>query len=107
MTSLAGTAAPSSRLFWEVFPWLLILLGIVVVGVIVLALARRLMKETRPSSGDGFTLQELRDLHAAGELTDEQFQRARDAMIGRLTVTEQPGPPEQPPTDDPDPNPRT
>ncbi len=106
MTWLAGTAAArSSRLFSEVFPWLLVLLGIVVVGVIVLALARRYMKTTHPSSGDGFTLQELRDLHAAGELTDAQFQRARDAMIGRLSDAEQPAPPEPPPPDDPSTNP--
>jgi len=106
MTWLAGTAAArSSQLFWDVFPWLLVLLGIVVVGVIVLALARRYMKATPPSSGDGFTLQELRDLHAAGELTDAQFQRARDAMIGRLSDAEQSAPPEPPPPDDPSTNP--
>ena len=36
------------------------------------------------SGAGGFTLQELRDMHASGQLGDEEFQRARDSLIGRL-----------------------
>ncbi len=105
MTWLAGIAtAKSSRLFSEVLPWLIVLLVVVAVGVIALALALRYMKGSPPAA-DGFTLQQLRNLHAAGELTDTQFQRARDAMIGRLSDTEQPAPPDPSPPDDPSTNP--
>ena len=98
---VAAAAARSSRLFVEVLPWLLVLLGIVVAGAVVVMLARRLTKDAPSGPPQGFTLQELRELHAAGELTDEQFERARAVMIGRWTEPSTPKEPDAPPADDP------
>ncbi len=48
-------------------------------------LLRRAIRR-EPSAEGGFTLQELRDLRASGALTEEEFTRARAAVIGRLAA---------------------
>src|SRR5262245_2159606 len=75
----------SGRLLGDIFPWLLLLLSVVFVGAIIIYVARRYLRDDRASSAQGFTLHDLRQLHAAGELTDEQFERAKSMMIGRLS----------------------
>ncbi len=83
LPALAGSGA-ASQLFSDVMPWLLLLMGLVIVGGVIILLARRLLNDTSSSKQPGFTLHELRTLHAKGELTDEQFDRAREAMIARV-----------------------
>src|SRR5688572_9542288 len=80
----AASGDKSSRLLADILPWLLVLVGVVLVGSAVIYVVRRSFKSGVTSSDAGFTLQDLRDLHAAGELTDEQFERAKAMMIGRL-----------------------
>ncbi len=83
LPALAGSGA-ASRLFSDVMPWLLLFMGLVIVGGVIIMLARRLLNDTSSSTQPGFTLHDLRALHAKGELTDEQFERAREAMISRV-----------------------
>jgi hypothetical protein len=75
----------SNKLLADVLPWLIVLVGIVIAGGVAALLVRRSMRRDH-SSSDGFTLQDLRDLHAAGELTDQEFEQAKAMMIGRLTA---------------------
>jgi hypothetical protein len=84
MWSLASAADKSSRLFAEVLPWLLVLLGVIVVGGAVILLARRYMHGSAGQQAAGFTLHDLRQMHAAGEITNDEFERAKAQMIGRL-----------------------
>lgn len=77
-------ASPGTRLAADVLPWLGALILAVLVGVGAIHLVRRWLKRQDDPPGD-FTLQQLRDLHAAGNLTDEEFERAKSAVIGRLT----------------------
>ena len=77
--------ARGASLFGDVLPWLFILLVIVVVGFIIVIYIRRTITSDTSARGQGFTLQDLRDLHAAGQLSDEEFEQAKAAMIGRLT----------------------
>jgi hypothetical protein len=84
MTRIAAQSADSSRLLADVLPWLLVLIGVIVVGGVIIYYVRRSLYGDGSSSGGGFTLQDLRDMHASGELSDEQFERARAQMIGRL-----------------------
>ncbi len=96
---LVAAVDRSSRLLADVLPWLIVLVGIVIAGAIIAFLVRRSMRKEDTSS-DGFTLQDLRDLRAAGELTDQEFERAKVMMIGRLTApksTPQTAKPESPP----------
>jgi hypothetical protein len=82
-------AVDPSRLFQDLLPWLLGLIGIVVVGAAVMYAIRRMFRGDASGSSDDFSLQDLRDLHARGELSDEEFARAKTAIIGRA---QQPSP---------------
>src|SRR5688572_7634193 len=80
---LLATVDKSDRLFGDVLPWLLILLAVTVIGGIGVFMIRRMLRGDSSAGKGGFTLQDLRDLHAAGKLSDEEFERARAGMIGR------------------------
>lgn len=79
------SAPPEGALFGQVLPWLLALLVVIVIGGAGIWGVRRLLKKDSSGGAGGFTLQDLRDMLAAGELSDEEFKRARDSIIGRLS----------------------
>ncbi|XAL99919.1 SHOCT domain-containing protein [Phycisphaeraceae bacterium D3-23] len=63
-------------------------LGMIVVAAVVLTVAALILRKLLLGGADepvnlGFTLADLRDLHAKGELTDEQFDQAKRQMIAR------------------------
>lgn len=74
----ASDAAPSA-LFWSV-----VLLVFVVVAMGVLVWIRKRMSPNEDFHGEGFTLSDLRRLHKAGQLTDEEFERAKAQMVAGL-----------------------
>jgi hypothetical protein len=84
LVAQTSTADKGSRLFAEVLPWLLVLLGVIIVGGVIIFLARRYMQSGGASQAVGFTLHDLRQMHGAGEINDEEFERAKSQMIGRL-----------------------
>ena len=89
----AGAVDKSTRLPGDVLPWLILLIGLILIGGAVIYFVRRWLYQDSSSAHDvGFTLQDLRDLHTRGELTDEEFQLAKTRMIGRLST-----PPAAPP----------
>jgi len=63
---------------------------VAVVGAIVIAVARRMLHRGASSADAGFTLHDLRRMRDAGELSDEEFERARAALIGRVRGIAQP-----------------
>ncbi len=64
-----------------VFGWSLVVIVLVVVGFMAIAWLRKWMKDDDvPSGGIGFGLSELRQMHARGALTDEEYERARGKM---------------------------
>jgi len=82
--STAAATRPGD-LFGQVWPWLAALLLVVGVGALVIYLIRRSMGR-QDSGSDGFTMQDLRDLHASGALSDEEFAKAKASVIGRVTA---------------------
>lgn len=82
----------SNRLFSDIAPWLIVLVGVVLLGGVAIYLIRRWLRNDQPGSSGGFTLHDLRELHAAGELSDEEFTRAKAQMIGRLKTPPKPPP---------------
>ncbi len=94
----AQSTAPAGNLFGDLLPWLGLLVVIVLIGGgIAIWLRRRLM------SGDaagavGFTLGDLRELHARGEISTEEFEKAKSQMIAGLTRREEISGPESSPT---------
>ncbi len=77
--------SPDGALFGQLLPWLLALLGVVVIGGAGIWAVRRSLNKQSADGASGFTLQDLRDMKASGQLDELQFERARDAMIGRLS----------------------
>ena len=65
----------------SVVGWSLVVIVLVVAGFAAISWLRKWMKEDDVSDGGvGFGLGELRRMHARGELTDEEFERARGTM---------------------------
>lgn len=82
---VAAATGASSRALPELLPWLGgLVLATVVGGVILMRLRRGVRDGESGASGLGFTLHDLREMHARGELSDEEFQRARSAMVDRV-----------------------
>ena len=68
----------------DIIIWSLVLLGAVLVGFIAVAqLKKRLVQPDRHAAA-GFTLADLRALHRSGKMTDEEFARAKEALIAGL-----------------------
>jgi hypothetical protein len=87
VSPIIATAAPSSTAFREILPWLIALLVLAVIGGIVIMLVRRWVRSSDGPSEEGFTLHDLRQLHAAGRLSDEEFERAKARLIERVRGT--------------------
>lgn len=77
----------SARALGELLPWLAVLVGVVIAGGVLIYVVRKWMAGDSSTPPEGFTLQDLRDLHSRGELTDAEYQSAREAMIGRVKQT--------------------
>ena len=76
---LAETRAEAIRdVLFYVFVLSALTFGIVLIGIWI----KKRVTEDEDSAGPGFSLSELKRMHAAGELSDEQYQRARNRLIG-------------------------
>jgi hypothetical protein len=85
MLTLAATVTDkSSRLFQETLPWIILLMGVIVAGGVIIFIARRYINAGNDGARGGFTLHDLREMHKAGEMSDDEFARAKAQMIGRL-----------------------
>lgn len=81
---LAATPAAPDRLFGDLLPTIGVLVVIVLVGGGIALWLRRRLQAGGDGSGVGFTLGDLRDMRARGEITDEEFDRAKSQMISGL-----------------------
>src|SRR4051812_34764905 len=62
--------------------WSLVVLVFVIGGFYTVAWVRRWMKEDDIAAiGIGFTLGDLRDLHRRGEMTDEEYEKAKAKIV--------------------------
>jgi len=85
---LAQSGGAGSSQAWSALAWVGVLVALLVVGaLIVMALRRSLMRDQAAPSGDPFSLDELRKLKASGALSDDEFDRARAALLGRHAET--------------------
>ena len=74
---------PSLNLFQNIGWAVLALVAVVVGGWFAIVRIRAWMKDEAPS-GQVFSLDDLRRLHRAGQLSDEEFERAKEMMIGSV-----------------------
>ena len=106
-------AQQRSESILPVFGWSFVLICLLVVGFFAISKLRQWLKEDdTPAPGIGFTLSDLRQLHKQGQMTDEEFERAKAKIIGgaKAMAAKLPDPlardrakgaPSQPPVDRP------
>lgn len=73
-----------SSLFRNILPWLIALAAIVLVGTVIVYYLRKSLHDDRPGEAHGFSLNDLRRLHASGKLSAKEFEKARTAMIASV-----------------------
>lgn len=78
---IAG-GGPPGGLFLELLPWLALLLGIAVIGWIIVLWLRRRMR-TEGGVDEGFSLDDLRQLHRTGDLSKDEYERAKHVLLSR------------------------
>ena len=62
--------------------WSLLLIGLIVAGwLTVWQVRRRLQRDETPLGNAGFTLSDLRQLHKSGQMSDEEFDRAKARVV--------------------------
>ena len=59
----------------------LLLVGLIVVGWVTVWQVRRRLTKPDETSGAGFTLSDLRQLHKSGQMSDEEFERAKARVV--------------------------
>ena len=75
----------------EVIIWSVAMLGLLVLGMIAAArLKQRMKQDDAPAPALGFTLSDLRQMHRAGQLTDDEFNKAKEKIVAAsVKATEQ------------------
>ncbi len=71
-----------------------VLLALVLIGAVVALKLRRRLLSSEDSAGTPLTLHDLRRLHADGNMTDEEFEKAKAAIIGTVARPAKPAKPE-------------
>jgi uncharacterized membrane protein len=67
----------------RVIAWSLVLICLLMVGFFAISKLRHWMRDDdMPAPGIGFTLSDLRQLHKQGQMTDEEFERAKSKIVG-------------------------
>lgn len=68
----------------EIAIWCGVLIAVLVVGAVALALIRgRILGGSQAGPGEALTLHDLRRLRDQGRLSDEEFESARAAVLGK------------------------
>ncbi len=75
--------AQSQQDLGRVFFWLLMLIGIVVLAAAGVLYLRKWYTSSDSEPAVGFTLGDIRQLHRDGQMTDEEFERAKALILGR------------------------
>ena len=73
---LAQANTTNSIIFWS-----LILIGLIVAGWLTVWQVRRRLQRDDTLGNAGFTLSDLRQLHKSGQMTDEEFERAKARVV--------------------------
>ncbi len=79
-----GLSLPDEPGAYTVLLWAgLIIAAAILMGMLSLAIRKRLLKPDEPDAGGvmGFTLADLRQMHAEGQMTDAEFTQAKRRLI--------------------------
>ncbi len=68
--------------YTPIFVWSLVLIGVIVILFMAAVWVRRWAgRGVDPGAAAGFSLSELRRLHQSGQLTEEEFERAKEKIV--------------------------
>jgi uncharacterized membrane protein len=82
-TVILVLAQDSGGSMLRVIAWSLVLICLLMVGFFAISKLRHWMRDDdMPAPGIGFTLSDLRQLHKQGQMTDEEFERAKSKIVG-------------------------
>ena len=68
----------------SIFVWSLVLMALVVGGFVLVSWVRRQVKEPEQSAGTGFTLADLREMKRKGQISEDEFEKARTQMVAAM-----------------------
>jgi uncharacterized membrane protein len=87
---------------FAIFGWL-VFAAVVIVGGFVVAVAVRRWVQREERAVGSFTFQDLRDMRARGEITEQEFAAMRTALLARMDLDQAAEAPEagEPPPDVP------
>ena len=91
---LAQASSAGSIMFWSI-----VLVVVLILGLVVVMYVRRQITEPDAPSHIGFTLSDLRQMHKRGQMTDEEFEKAKAKIIGAAKSKAQAGGAAPPPVD--------
>ncbi len=83
LTLIASTRDPSRILFWCG----ILLAAAIALALTALAIRKKLNQPDVPTIATGFTLADFRDMHERGDLTQEEFERARARIIASQRIS--------------------
>ena len=78
-----ATDALPQILFWSFTAVILL-----VIMALALAYIRKRLSPSEDFRGEGFTLADLRRMHKSGQMSDEEYTRAKALIIGELKETQ-------------------
>jgi hypothetical protein len=58
-----------------------ILIGVLLVAMVIVTWVKKRLKEPDEPASAGFTLSDLRQLHKSGQMSDEEFERAKAKVV--------------------------
>ena len=64
--------------------WSLVLIIIIIGMFAAVSFYRKWMNSSDSGSAEGFTLSDLRKLHKSGQMTDEEFEKAKKILVGNF-----------------------
>lgn len=67
-----------------IFFWSLLLIGLLIAGFFVVVLVKRRLAKADDGPQIGFSLSDLRQMRQQGQLTEEEYERARAKMVASL-----------------------
>lgn len=72
---------PDASNYGSIILWSLLLIGLIVTGWVTVLQIKRRLQRPDVTAGAGFTLSDLRQLHKSGQMSDEEFERAKARVV--------------------------
>lgn len=79
----AGGGSNATDVFMSILPYAAVIILVTIVGGVVMMISRRKIDSASARGPVGFSLADLKELRDRGEITSEEYERARQEVITR------------------------